>query len=183
MACGCCYRPRTGGILGSVAWDVSRLGLSGPAPRGAWSKCYITRGATPCKLPHRDTLDLPIEWQFPKTRARNPSTAPPHKSVPLGPLRNIVPLRPLQGRSPSTVIPLRHNIVPLRPSPLYNIVPLRPFQGGSPWRYLPFWGSLLFFWGGLLPLWGGILPSWGYPVLLGWGCFLPVGWVFCFSCG
>ena len=38
-------------------------------------KCYITRGATPCKPPHRDTPDLPIEWQYPKTRGEIPLPA------------------------------------------------------------------------------------------------------------
>ena len=34
---------------------------------------FIPRGATPCKPPHRDTLDLPIESQYPKTTPCNPS--------------------------------------------------------------------------------------------------------------
>ena len=46
-------------------------------------KCYFTRGATPCKPPHRDTPDLPIEGQYPKPRGANPSTVVLHKFVPL----------------------------------------------------------------------------------------------------
>ena len=58
---------------------VSSVGLEAPALRGAGSKCYITRGATPCKPLHRDTLDLPIEWQYPKTRGEIPLRWSPHK--------------------------------------------------------------------------------------------------------
>ena len=46
-------------------------------------KCYLTRGATPCKPPHGDTPDLPIEGQYPKPTSCNPSTVVPHKFVPL----------------------------------------------------------------------------------------------------
>ena len=58
-------------------------------------------GATPCKPLHRDTLDLPIEWQYPKTRARNPSTAPLTRASLYRPLKD------LGGFLPSGVVTCR----------------------------------------------------------------------------
>ena len=141
-------------------------------------------------------LDLPIEWQYPKTTSCNPSTVAPHKSVPL-------PSPSLSGgiscpfgalfpfwRSPASqgilsfwgrLLPLWGGILPSGVSCLLGGIPSslygRPPQERPSTVVLRGLKGILPVWGGVLPssavscLFGGVLPFWGgVSCLLGVSC-------------
>ena len=158
-----------------------------------------------------DTLGLPIEWQCPKTRARNPSAVVPQgrpSTVVLEDLGGILPFWRISCL-PGGILGFLGGILPL-----WWVSWVALFGGpGEPWGYplflggvsclpgkyiLPFWwcpallggvsclpwGILAFWWGilGFLCLSeGGILPFWGFRALL--GCVLPFWVVSCLSGG